>query len=48
MGKEFVATEVSIILFNSSDVLTVSGEDDAIVKDESWTKGTYVGSDFEA
>ena len=47
MEKKFVATEISIILFDEDeDILMMSGEDDAIVKDGSWANGTQSGSGF--
>lgn len=39
MKRKFVETKISIILFTNTDLLTGSGEDDAIVKDGSWTTG---------
>ena len=47
MKRKFVATEVSIILLNNADLLTASGEDDALVKDGSWVSGisTLLGLD---
>ena len=39
MKREYHSTQITIVLFNSADILTFSGEDDAIVKDGSWVYG---------
>ena len=39
MKRKFVESKISIILFTHTDLLTSSGEDDAIVKDGSWQTG---------
>lgn len=39
MKKEYNSTKISIVLFNPTDILTFSKEDDAIVKDGSWIYG---------
>ena len=46
MKRKFETLEISIILLNKADVLTISGEDDAIIKDDSWKNGTQESSIF--
>lgn len=41
MKREFVETKISIIKFTSTDLLTASGEDDAIVKDGVWSTNVH-------
>ena len=40
MKKNYHTTKLEIILFDFTDLLTGSGEDDAIVVDRSWYSGT--------
>ena len=40
MKRKYQSTKISILLFTCDDLITASGEDDAIVKDSSWKGST--------
>ena len=47
MKRKFIESKISIILFTHTDLLTSSGEDDAIVEDSRWETGGFSPNIFQ-